>query len=132
MDILSIQPTTRTLDLLHPGTGEPIGLKLYFQSLNSEPVKQVERQLRNKALRAGRNSVTAEKIAEGEREILAAALTGWEWPEGISLGDLKNPPFNRTNAIKLFTGAQWIVEQLDTELKDESSFFTSSETGLKK
>jgi hypothetical protein len=62
MDLLSLNPNTITIDLKHPATGAPLGVSVELQSLESDAVKAVERALKNKALRGGRNTVTAEKI----------------------------------------------------------------------
>lgn len=123
MDILAIRPNTISIDIKHPGTGEPIGLRLHCLSLESDPVKAVERAIKNRALRGGRNTVTAEKIEDNTVEILSAAISGWEWKGGLSLGDLKNPPLTKENVAKVMQ-VGWIAKQVDTALGDEAAFFT--------
>lgn len=124
MDILAIQPATTTVDIKHPGTGAPIGLKLECVSLEDDRVKTVERAIKNRALRGGRNSVTAEKIEDNTVEILSAAIVGWEWGKDLSLGDLKSPPLSKANVAKLLA-IGWVAKQVDTALGDEASFFTN-------
>lgn len=128
MDVLSIQPVLRTLVVKHPATGEPVGLDLEFRSIDSPEVKAAERFLRNKSLRAGRNTVTAEKLEETEYKILAAIVAGWKWYNGLKLGDLQNPPPTPENVEKLFRSASWIKKQLDDEMRDEASFFKTPES----
>lgn len=123
MDILAIQPDTITVEIKHPGTGSPIGLTLQCVSLESDQVKAVERAIKNRALRGGRNTVTAEKIEDNTVEILSAAVVGWEWADGLTLGDMKNPPLNKANVAKLMQ-VGWIAKQVDTALGDEAAFFT--------
>lgn len=123
MDILAIQPSTITVDIKHPATGSPIGLSVECVSLESDQVKAVERAIKNRALRGGRNTVTAEKIDDNTIELLTAAVVGWKWADGLTLGDLKNPPLNKANVAKLMQ-VGWIAKQVDQALGDEAAFFT--------
>ncbi|MGA0564172.1 hypothetical protein ACO2RV_17135 [Ancylobacter sp. VNQ12] len=128
MDLLSIKPNTITVDIKHPATGKPIGLSVDCVSMESDEVKAVERQIKNKALRSGRNAVTAEKIDENTVSILSAAIVGWSWTGEATLGGEKNPALTAANKAKLLSIA-WIAKQIDTALGDETAFFTSSENG---
>ena len=125
MDILAIQPSTISVDIKHPATGAPIGLKVECVSLEDDRVKSVERAIKNRALRGGRNTVTAEKIEDNTVEILSAAIVAWKWVDGLTLGDLKNPHLTKINVGKLLA-VGWIAKQIDTALGDEAAFFSSS------
>lgn len=125
MDILAIQPSTITVDIKHPATGSPIGLSVECTSLEDDRVKAVERAIKNRALRGGRNTVTAEKIDDNTIELLTAAIVGWEWADGLTLGDLKNPPLTKINVGKMLA-VSWIAKQIDTALGDEAAFFSNS------
>jgi hypothetical protein len=123
MDILSIAPSTITVDIKHPSTGKPLGIKVEVQSMNSDEVKAVQRMLHNRALKSGRNAQTAEKVEDGALAILAAAIVSWSWPDGIELGKVKNPPCTaETKAEALKLG--WFAGQIDAAVGDESAFFT--------
>lgn len=124
MDILSIQPNTITVDLKHPATGAPLGVSVELQSLESDAVKAVERQIKNKALKGGRNSVTAEKIDDNTVALLSAAIVGWTFSGDAKLGDDKKPACNTENKAKLLKVAA-IAKQLDAALGDEAAFFGS-------
>lgn len=124
MDILAIQPSTITIDIKHPASGEPIGLQIECVSLEDDRVKVVERAIKNKALRGGRNSMTAEKIEDNTVDLLAAAIVGWKWDDGLSLGELKNPPLSKLNVVKLLE-VGWLAKQIDTALGDEAAFFAN-------
>lgn len=123
MDILSIQPQTITVDVKHPSTGARIGLSIECVSLEDDRVKQVERVIKNKVLRSGRSTVTAERLEDNTVELLTAAIVGWNWADGLTLGDLKNPPLNKANVGKLLAVA-WIAKQVDAALGDEAAFFS--------
>lgn len=125
MDLLSIRPDSIEIEIVHPGTRQPLGLVLTCVSLEDERVKEIERTLKNKALRGGRNSVTAEKLDENTLLVLATTIKSWNWPESLTLGDLSNPECNSANKKKLVS-IPWIASQIDVALGDESAFFTKS------
>ena len=148
MNILSLQPNTITLDLKHPATGAPIGVSVELRSLESDEVKAVERQLKNKALKGGRNTVTAEKIDDNTTALLVAAIVSWTWqapllspekkgPDGKTIpavygeepdldGD-KKPACTEANKRKLLAVPP-LAKQIDVALGDEAAFFAPSET----
>jgi len=120
MDILAIQPNTIIVQIKHPATGAPIGLQIECVSLEDDRVKAVERAIKNKALRGAK--MTAEKIEDNTVDLLAAAIVGWHWDDGLSLGELKEPPLTKMNVVKLLEVA-WVAKQIDTALGDEAAFF---------
>jgi len=126
MDLLAIKPDTAIVDIKHPSSGKPVGLKIECVSLDDDRVKAVERQIRNRALRSGRNNTTAEKLEAVTTEIQAAAIVGWTWSDELELGGMKNPELNKSNVEKVL-GVPWIAKQVNTVLDDETAFFGSSE-----
>lgn len=124
MDLLSLNPNTITVDLKHPATGAPLGVSVELQSLESDAVKAVERQLKNKALRAGRNTVTAEKIEDNTVAILSAAIMSWAFSGDANLGGDKKPACTDANKRKLLA-VPAIAKQIDSALGDEAAFFGS-------
>lgn len=145
MDLLSLNPNTITIDLKHPATGAPLGVSVELQSLESDPVKAVERAIKNKALRGGRNTVTAEKIDDNTVALLSAAIVSWTWKkpllspektgkggkvipavygEAPDLGGDEKPACNEANKRKLLSVAA-IAKQVDTALGVEADFFAS-------
>lgn len=146
MDLLTLQPNTLSVDLKHPATGEPLGVTVELRSLESDEVKAVERQLKNKALKGGRNTVTAEKIDDNTIALLSAAIVSWTWAKPIligekkdadgklvppvygdepSLGGDKKPACTDANKRKLLA-VPAIAKQIDQALGDEAAFFVSS------
>lgn len=128
LDILSIQPTLRTLFVKHPANGEPVGLEIDFRSMDSPEAQAVERQLKTKALRSGRSAQSVDKLEDGEYALLHAVTAAWRWKPGLKLGTLANPPLTRENTERLYRSAPWIKKQLDDEMRDESGFFSKSLT----
>lgn len=127
MDLLSIRPDSIEVPIVHPGTREPIGLVLKCVSLDDDRVKAVERVMKNKALRGGRNSITAERMDENTKALLAATVLDWVWPESLTLGELQRPDATQANIRKLMDVA-WVAKQLDDALGDDSAFFTKQAT----
>jgi hypothetical protein len=135
MDILSIAPQTITVDIKSPATGKSLGITVEVQSMESDEVKAVQRQIRNRSLKSGRNAVTAEKIEDGSLAILAATIVGWKWekpakakgekgePEEPTLGGVKNPPCTADNKAQMLK-LGWFAGQIDAAVGDESAFFT--------
>lgn len=124
MDLLNLKPSTITVVLKHPGTGAPLGVSVECVSLESDQVKAVERQLKNSALRSGRNGMTAEKLDENTSAILAAAIVGWTWTDATLDGDA-NPSLTAENKRKLLSVPS-VAKQIDAALGDEAAFFTTS------
>lgn len=144
MNLLDLKPNTVTVELKHPGTGAPLGVRVDVQSMQSDAVKAVERTLKNKALKAGRNNVTAEKIDDNTVLILAAAVVSWEFytpvltPETevngkkipAVLGDVPDidgdikPPCSQINKVKLMSVPP-LAKQVDDVLGDDTLFFAS-------
>lgn len=124
MDILALTPSTITVDLKHPGTGELLGVSVELQSIESDEVKTVERSLKNKALSSGRNRVTAEKIDDNTIAILSATIVNWTFTGEANLAGDKKPACNAANKRKLLSNPV-IAKQIDLALGDEAAFFAS-------
>lgn len=125
MDLLSLKPNTLTVDLKHPATGELLGVNIELRSLESDEVKAVERGIKNKALKSGRNAVTAEKIDDNTVALLSAAIVSWTFSGSASLGDDKKPACNEANKRKLLA-VPALAKQVDEALGDEAAFFSPS------
>lgn len=149
MDLLSLQPNTISVHLKHPATGALLGVSVELRSLESDEVKAVERTIKNKALKSGRNSVTAEKIDDNTVVLLAAAIVSWSWAKPIlvaekkdtdgkpipavygeepSLGGDSKPACNDANKRKLLA-VPALAKQIDEALGDEAAFFSPSANG---
>lgn len=131
-DILSIKPTLRTLVVKHPADGMPVGLEIDYRSLDSEEVQAVERVLKTKSLRNGRNTPSLERLEDAEYAILHAVVADWRWSNGMTLGDDPSPKVTRENTEKLFRSAPWIKKQLNAEIGDETGFFSSAQSSSSK
>lgn len=127
MDLLTLQPNTLTVDLKHPATGNPLGVTIELRSTESDEAKAVERQLRNRALKSGRNAVSAERIDENTIALLSAVIVSWTFSGDANLGGDKKPACTDANKRKLLA-VPAIAKQIDQALGDEAAFFTPSVT----
>lgn len=123
MDISSITAAERVVDIKHPATAEPIGLKVTLLPDTDPKVKAARRKFLNERLQRGMK-VTAEKLEAQQLSIIEAAVGGWEW-----LGDLtfhgEKPDFTEANLRKVLKELSWVKSQLDEELGDDAAFFQS-------
>lgn len=122
MDILSIQPATATLDIIHPATGKPIGLTLTLTSTYGDQVRAADHETRNAILR-GTVTPSAEANDDALRTKLAAAIVGWEWSNGLSLDGDEKPDPTTENKVKLLKRVPWISQRVQAKLADETAFF---------
>lgn|SRR5690606_35597947 len=124
MDISNIVATPRIVDIKHPATGAPIGLKITLLPSSAEPVVAAQRRLLNERLQR-HTKATAERLEQNGLALLEAAVSDWKWEGDLTFKGEK-PPFNAVNLRKVITELPWIREQLDTELGNDAAFFESS------
>ena len=122
MDLSAITPSTIKVEIKHPGTGAPTGLVIECASLESEPVKRVQRAITDKVLRSRNRKPTAEQIEENAVEVIAAAVVGWEWKDGATWEGGKKLDFSLAN-VRTVVSVPWLRQQLDEALGDEAAFF---------
>lgn len=124
MDILSIKPETIDIEIRHPATGVPIGLTISCVSMESDEVKVVERKIKTRALKT-RGQINADILEANTIALLSAAIVGWLWAPGLTLGALSDPPLTDANKAALLA-VPWISKQIDAALGDDSAFFQHS------
>jgi hypothetical protein len=125
MDLSTITTSAQTVDIIHPGTGEEIGLKLQVISRDDPAVKRVQRRITDKRLKRGFRKVTAEQIDEENIEVLAAAVTNLIWGKDASWGGkkLECTPEN----VKLLLGQAWLRKQVEEAIGEDAEFFSAAE-----
>lgn len=123
-DITSIAPNERTVEINHPGTGEPIGLRVTMRPESAPEVEAVRRKWLNEKLQRRSGRMTAERLEELQIALITAAVTGWEWGGELTFEGEK-PEFSDANLRKVLKKLGWVKSQLDEELGDEAAFFQS-------
>src|SRR5690606_19588845 len=81
-DLSTIVATERTIDIKHPRTGQPVGLRITLLPDSHPKIRAASRKAMNERL-TSRSKATAERIESARLDMLVAAVGGWEW-----LGDL--------------------------------------------
>ena len=76
MDISTIVAEPRTIEIKHPVTGEPIGLRVTLRPDSADEVQAVKRKLVNERLRRDLKP-SAERIEENGYLLLDASISSW-------------------------------------------------------
>lgn len=121
MDISSITAAERVVDIKHPSSAEPIGLRITILPESDQRVVAVRRKFLNERLQRG-HKVTAEKLAAQQTSIICAAVSGWDWQGELNFHGEK-PEFSEQALRQVMAELSWIKDQLDNELGDEAAFY---------
>lgn len=126
MDICSLKPSERVIELLHPKTEEPIGVRVSIVSATDERTKKAKRRFLDEKLNLESRGkhLTSEKIEEINVSLLYSAMVSWEWyGEDITLNGEKNPVFNQKNVYFFLNSCPLFAAQIEKEVSDEKAFF---------
>lgn len=128
MDLNDITPGTVELDILHPATFEPIGLKLTLRSPSHPEVKalaqaSVERE--RSLSRRGKHSTVAQQEREAVK-INAACVIDLKWSGEATL-DGEKPDYSPEVVHKLMQ-RDFILKQVAEQLREEADFFAPAGT----
>ena len=123
MDISTLIPNERVIEIKHPVTDANIGIKVTVVSLDDEKTKQTRRRVINKRIeleKKGKN-FRADDIEENEFDLIFASMTGWEWYDAEFHGE--KPAFNEANVKKVLAELPWFKRQISEAIGDEKAFF---------
>lgn len=125
MDLAEIKPSERIIEILHPSTGENLGITVSIISLNDERAATVRRRIQNKRIELERRGKTfkASDIEENEMELLMVAITGWDW--GENQFHKETPAFIEKNVKTVLKELPWFKKQIMEAIDDEKAFFQS-------
>jgi hypothetical protein len=127
VDLATIKPADRKIEIVHPGTKEPIGVRVSLMSYDDERLKKVRRQITDRRLADQQKNkpLKSDEAEENGNKLLFAAMTGWEWYDGATFkGEM--PDFTPRNVSEVFSELPWFRAQVDTAVADEESFFDNS------
>lgn len=124
MDLSSLKTTERFIEIVHPKTGENLGVRVSIVALNDVRLKSIKRKIQDEKLRleARGKNFKSEDIEENMCSILFNAMTGWEWAGDANFKGNK-PDFTRENVVAVFKELPWFQSQIDEAVSDEKSFF---------
>ena len=138
-DIAAITPQERFIDILHPVTEKPVGLRVGIMSISDPRMKRIKRKIQDEKLRLearGKNFKSAD-IEENSNSLIVSAMTFWEWynptgkkddegfdPEQDLTFKGKKPEFNEKNATEVLQELSWVADQISEEISNEKAFFS--------
>lgn len=131
-DIGNIASSERTIDILHPGTKEPLGITVSLMHIDDPRLKKLKRRITDERLRLEQRgkAFKAEDIEENKNNLLFSAMTDWHWGKDAD-GDQNTfrgevPEFNRRNVVDVLDDKPWFAEQINEAVSDTEAFFTNS------
>lgn len=137
-DIANIKPVARTIEIRHPATGRPIGIRVSLVSIDDERLTKVKRAITDKRLHLEARGKTfkAEEIEENRIKINMTAMTGWEWynptgkqgDEGYDAEEQATfngevPDYKPSNVRAVLTELSWFGDQINEAIGETESFF---------
>ena len=124
MDLTSLlQPMETEVEILHPVTNKPTGIKVTLLSRYHPDIKAMVRKIQDsRVAQARRNKpMDAAAIEEEMLEVLAASVKCWSGLErdGAAI------PCTRENVLDLLRnpGYQWLRKQIDDSMGNDALFF---------
>lgn len=133
MDIASIKPIERTVEITHPGTGAPLGIRVRVMSIEDDRLKKIKRSITDERfkLESKGKSLKSEELEKNGERLLFGATLGWEWynPTGEE-ADMPSmngavPDYTVRNFNELINTAPWIADQLREAIDETKSFFVN-------
>ncbi len=127
MDISTLIPSERIIEIKHPVTDKNLGIRVNIISLNDEKMKQIRRKFINKRIELEKKgkSFRADDIESNEIDLLVACITGWDWyGEDVTFNGSK-PDFNEANVRNVLNTFGWFKDQVSEAVGDEKAFFQS-------
>lgn len=138
MDIAAIVSTDRKVEIVHPATGERIGVRIKLVSIDDDRLTKVKRSIADRKihLQARAKDFKAEELEENRHNLLFAAMLEWEWYSQDATNDTpaieqptfngEVPEFNRRNAIDVFNKLPWFADQVNEAVGETQAFFDNS------
>lgn len=121
-DLTKVQDDGIDVSILHPKTGEELGITIRVAGPDSDRQKKARNAINNERLRMSRNKrLTAAELETDALKITAASIISWD-------GVVENGeavPLNAENATAILTRYPFIREQLDTAVGDRAGFIKS-------
>jgi hypothetical protein len=129
VDIAVIKPVSEGLpvEILHPATGEPLGVSVKVRSAEEKIVKDVARAYIDKQqkLKLRGKDLTVDDYQMWRIKTLQAVIINWTWAKDTSWNGKKPDP-DLDILTELVENATWFAEQIEDVAKDSTAFFIDS------
>lgn len=134
MDIANLKPVERTIEIVHPATGEPIGIRVGLVSLDDDRLRKVRRAITDERMRLEQRgkSFKSEDIEENARKLLYTAVIKWEWysvsgkKEDTCNFNGEVPELTQKNFYAVIDALPWLATQLNEAIGETKGFFDKS------
>ncbi|QTK36150.1 hypothetical protein [Xanthomonas citri] len=124
-ELTTIVAAERAIDIKHPATEVPVGLRITLLPDTHPKVREASRKALDDRLQ-GKGKVTAAKMEQGRTDMLVASVGAWEWQGDLTFHGAK-PPLTDESVRKVLKELPWIGDQLEVELGNRAEFFRSAE-----
>lgn len=124
MDLSTLKPTEREIEIVHPVTREPFDIKITLMSVTDERLAKLKRKFQDERLRLETKGkgFKAEDIDDNLKMLAFSSIIDWKW-EGEANFHGEKPALNRNNAFRIFTELPWFLTQIQEAIGDEDAFF---------
>jgi hypothetical protein len=128
MDISTIKVVERTIDIVNPGTKEPLGVTVTIMSPKDERLNKLRDSIAQKQLQlqAKGKVQKVDDLHADRRKIIFAAIVRWDW--GTNNWEGEKPELTPAVFRDIDEKASWFVEQINEAFGELESFFTAAET----
>jgi len=122
MDLLSVAISeTSTLTVRHPSTGVDTDITIELYGSDTIAYKKAVGIITKRNNK--RKNIPIEEIENLSIELLASITVGWKnLKEGA-----KTVPFNKDNAVRIYSSIPWLRKQIDAFIGDEQNFLQEVE-----
>ena len=113
------------LDVEHPATGKPVGIKVMLRSAGSEEAMKVVRRQTDGILarQQKRKVMTAEAIEENEIDQAVSYVASWDWGENTYQGE--TPKADAATVKRILQKEPWLYSAIVNGARDIANFTKS-------
>jgi hypothetical protein len=141
MDISRLTPSTRTIEIKHPGDGNNLGIRVTIKSIDDPCHAELKRAIMDRSLHLQQRGKTlkAEEIEDNMRKLLFNTVAAWEWynptgeegddgydPDSMADFEGEQPIFNLRNFKRVVLALPWFQDQINEEASERKLFFEGS------
>lgn len=129
MDFSTLITNERMIEIVHPKSGEPTGIKVSILAMQDPKLKKIRRRILDDKLRleARGKNFKAEDVEDNVDTLLINAMTGWDWGKDVNGEEATfkgaKPDFTPAKIREVFRTLPWFMNQIDEAVGDEKAFF---------
>ena len=122
-EISDIVAEIRPIEILHPKTEEPVGIRVTLLPISDPSLQRLRRQIQDERNRQAAKGkfIKAEEQDDFSIRIATTAIQSWEWYNATFHGE--QPTLNVKNVRRVCEELPWFLEQIDEAVGDVKAFF---------